>query len=303
MKAFRIFAVFAGLLLIFGYAWTTRDPCWNYRGVLQYARSSDSTVVSLKLVDKITEAAIELAVPRAFVRTLGNMSSGSQCAIHLQMFWPSMTSSGHVDEREARILAGKVGDRQLWKSLTIDVWISRDRRIESAVPAGYCYRRARRVELADRPFGLRGFDDGTLWPGYRDKDGTVRSGREYATYPLNKANEFFYIDRNIDDMIWIRCGQGAARCNLHDRFNGFATKTFFNADDLENWRNYRDTVRSWLKQHLVGVWPAEKAIESGLHVNPPSAYVACMREMEEIAGPRTQHRMSISGGRELRISR
>src|SRR6476646_9442930 len=98
-------------------------------------------------------------------------------------------------------------------------------------------------------------------------------------YPLGIANLFYAVDEPaVEDVVRIRCSKGAPRCRLESHFHGFRTTTWFNGEDLENWRQYRDVVRDVLERRLIPSVPPQEWPEPGLSINPSPTRVACMRD-------------------------
>jgi|1185.fasta_scaffold88616_2 hypothetical protein len=255
------------------------DPCADYRRLLSYSRTADPTPVTLILDEEKTGAEIELQLPRSFTAIRGNLSDGRQCKISLELMWPELAPGGAVPDGRRRVRDRLLGDFPAWRALTIDVSIERKPALPWAVPGVYCRARERLTEMADRPFGLRAFDDRIRWPSHRQLDGSYRSMQELVGYPLNSANVFYAIDEaKVEDMVRIRCSKGAPRCGLESQFRDFRTTTLFNGEDLENWRRYRDAVRDFLEQHLIRSVPAQQFPEPGLSINPSPTRVACMRD-------------------------
>jgi len=218
-------------------------------------------------------------LPRSFTAIRGNLSDGRQCKISLELMWPELAPGGAVPDGRRRVRDRLLGDFPAWRALTIDVSIERKPALPWAVPGVYCRARERLTEMADRPFGLRAFDDRIRWPSHRQLDGSYRSMQELVGYPLNSANVFYAIDEaKVEDMVRIRCSKGAPRCGLESQFRDFRTTTLFNGEDLENWRRYRDAVRDFLEQHLIRSVPAQQFPEPGLSINPSPTRVACMRD-------------------------
>jgi hypothetical protein len=272
------------------------DPCANYRAALAYSRSSNADPVTLTMTEPKTGAEVEFTVARNFTAIHGNLSSGPQCRIGFELMWPQMTAGGLVPDNDKRVRDRMIGDTPAWRLLTIDVMVDRASWASWMVPAGYCGQRLRQSELAERPFGLRAFDDGRRWPKIRQADGSYRDMQELVSYPHAVANEFYYVDNDdTDRVVRISCSKGAPRCQLHGHFAGFNTVTFFNAEDLQNWRDYRDGVRSFLTSHLVRSVPAKTPPDPGLHSNPAPELVACMRDMAAKGriDPATMNRMGM----------
>ena len=284
----RIATLLAALaLLALGIAPAASDPCYNYARDLMYAPGRDTEVVTLILDEEKTRAEIELRIPRNFTASLGNHTSGRQCAISLELMWPSMAPAGLVPESQKRIRDRAIGDFAGWRSLTVQVNIRRSPTASWLVPAHYCTRRARFAELPDKPFKLRALDDGRKWPRHIQRDYAYRNMQELTSYPLNAANMFYFVDGDTEQMVRISCTKGAPRCQLHDSINGLETIIFLEADDLANWRTYRDEIRNFLAAHVVRHVPPASAPDPGKR---PPAVAECMREMEAIAGPKTQLR-------------
>jgi hypothetical protein len=257
------------------------DPCANYHTALAYSRTADATPVTLSMIADKTGAEIEFRVPKNYTGNHGNLTSGRQCMIALEMSWPQMSAGGLLSDNERRVRDRMIGDVPAWRTLTIDVSIDHAPWEPWMTAAGYCGDRQRRAERDERPFGLRAFDDGIRWPSHRQADGSYRTMQELVSAPLREANRFYYVDDpDTEQMVDIHCSKGAPRCRLHGHFQGFRTTTFFNAEDLENWRNYRDAVRDFLNKHLVRSKPAQAMLDPGRHINPPSELVACMKDMQ-----------------------
>jgi hypothetical protein len=271
--------VLAGLLLSSAGVLAADDPCADYRRVLSYSRTADPTPVTLILSDEKTKAEIELRLPRSYTAIRGNLEDGRQCQISLELTWPDLVPGGIVPDDRKRARDRVIGDFPTWRALTIDARIERAPALPWAVPGGYCDARERLAELEGRPFGLRAFDDQFPWPSHRQLDGSYRSMRELVRYPHNVANLFYAIDEPTgENMVRIHCSKGAPRCQLGSQFHGLRTTTFFNGEDLENWRLYRDAVRTFLERHLIRGIPPREMPEPGLHINPSPTRVACMRD-------------------------
>jgi hypothetical protein len=278
-----------------GVAWAQMDPCANYRSVLAYSRTADSSPVNLVLTEAKTGAEIELRVALNYTAIQGNLTDGAQCKIALELMWPQMTAGGLTDEQGRRVKDRMIGDMPAWRALTIDVGIEHKAWARWMIPGGYCRTRMKRTELTDRPFGLRAFDDGIAWPRHRQRDGSYRSVQELLPYPLNAANQFFFIDGDGDEMVRISCSKGAPRCQMHDHIGTLQTTILFNADDLANWRNYRDAVRQFLTAHSVRA-KAGTLLETGRHIDPAAEYMACMQSMTDVIGADTLRGMGLGKG-------
>ena len=98
-------------------------------------------------------------------------------------------------------------------------------------------------------------------------------------YPLGIANLFYAVDEpTAENMVRIHCSKGAPRCRIESHFHGFRTTTWFNGEDLEDWRQYRDVVRDFLERRLIRNVPPQEVPEPGLSINPSPTRVACMRD-------------------------
>jgi len=119
---------------------------------------------------------------------------------------------------------------------------------------------------------------------------------ELAGYPLNIANRYYAVEEPaVEGMVRIHCSKGAPRCRLESHFHGFRTTTLFNAEELENWRQYRDVVRVFLERHLVRNVPPQELPEPGLSINPSPTRAACMRDQaaQGRVGPEILRRMGL----------
>jgi hypothetical protein len=264
------------------------DVCSNYARDLQYTRSSDPTPVELTIADDDHGAELSLRIPKTFVANVGNLTSGRQCQIALEVFWPDLSPAGPTEFSKRYTRDRPVGNMVDWRSLTIDVWLSPHIRPPWLVPALYCHEKSQNIEAADRPYGLRGFDDGIRWPRRRQADGSYRDLRDLTAYPLNQMNKFFFVDGPVQQMTRIDCTKGAARCTMEDTILGFEAKTFFNQDDLAHWRDYQTVVREFIASHTANAASARTSPDPGVYAKPAAAFIACMREMLEIAGPQSQ---------------
>jgi hypothetical protein len=270
-----------------------QDPCANYYRALAYSRTSDAAIATLTLREPKTGAEIEMKLPRNFTSVYGNLSDGPQCKLAFELMWPQMTAGGLVQDHQKRVRDRMMGDAPAWRSLKIDVSVERSPWAHWFVPSAYCHQRRSGTELADRPYGLRAFDDGRAWSRYRQSDGSYRNVKELLPYPLNAANEFYLLAEDPNEMIRISCSKGAPRCRLHDHFAGFQTTTFFSAEEIANWKTYRDTVRQFLAAHTVRVVPPKTPVETGSHSSGQTPFGLCMRELEPIVGANTLRRMGL----------
>lgn len=280
---------FAALLVVCGFsiAWLfdNLDPCTNYRGALQYTRSPDETPVDLAIRDPQTSAALTLRIPKTFVSNVGNLSSGNQCRIGLETFWPSMSPAGPVDFSKRQVRDRETGDAVKWRPLTVMIGIEPKSHASWFVPGGYCHECTRNTEFAERPFGLRSFDDNRPWPRLRQSNGSYRNLQELTAPPLNRMNRFYFVDGPADQLASIDCTKGAVRCTLETGIHGFRATVMFNQDDLAHWRDYQMAARDLIERHTLRLVPAQKSLEAGVAFNPPAALLACAREISEIAGP------------------
>jgi hypothetical protein len=281
-------------------AWADDGPCASYAYALAYSRTRDASLATLTLTEPKTGAEIEMRLPRNFTANRGNLTDGEQCQIAVELTWPGMTAGGLLEERDRLVRDRVMGDVLVWRNLTIDAQVNRSPWARWFTPSAYCRLRMKRPELGDRPFGLRAFDDGTPWPRHRQSDGSYRGMRELLPYPLNSANKFYFIDDDGEQMIRISCSKGAPRCQLHDHFAGFQTTTFLNADDISNWRLYRDGVRRFLNEHTVRRKPATLEVDPGRFGNPDPAFVACMWDMQASIGADMLRRMGLRPANEPR---
>jgi len=80
---------------------------------------------------------------------------------------------------------------------------------------------------------------------------------------------------------------------MRGSFAGFLTTTFFNAEDIANWKTYRDTVRRFLAAHTVRLTPPETLVETGFHTDRKAPFGACMRELGAIVGADTLRQMGL----------
>jgi hypothetical protein len=281
----RMFGRYATLAIVLASAFAlparaADDPCADYRRTLAYSRTANPDPVTLTMTEPQTGTEVEFRIARNFTALQGNLSDGAQCGIGFELMWPQMRAGGLVPDKDKQVRDRMIGDMPAWRLLTIDVRVERSPWASWMVPAGYCGESVRRAELADRPFGLRAFDDEIRWPRQRQADGSYRDMQELMSYPLTVANQFYYVDDdNTGRMTRISCSKGAPRCQLHGHFAGFQTVTFFNGEDIANWRDYRDAVQTFLAAHLIRSGPANIPLDPGLHGNPPPALVACMRGM------------------------
>lgn len=269
------------------------DPCANYGRALAYSRTADASIATLVLLEPKTGAEIEIELPRNFVGIYGNLTDGPQCQLAFELMWPQMTAGGLAQDDQKRVRDRMMGDAPAWRTLTIDVIVKREPWANWFVPSEYCYRRRNSRELTDRPYELRALDDGFPWGSHRQSDGSYRTMKELLPYPLNEANHFYLLAENTSEMISISCSKGAPRCELHDNFAGFGTITFFNADDIANWRTYRDTVRQFLAAHTVRRTPPKTPVETGVHSDRNAPFGVCMRELGPIVGPDTLQQMGV----------
>jgi hypothetical protein len=269
------------------------DPCVNYGRALAYSRTSDAAIATLALREPKTGAEIEIKLPRNFTGVYGNLTDGPQCQLAFELMWPQMTAGGLAQDDQKRVRDRTMGDAPVWRSLTIDVNVERRPWAHWFVPNAYCYERERGTELTDRPFGLRAFDDGHTWGAHRQSDGSYRNMKELLPYPLNEANQFYLLAEDASEMIRISCSKGAPRCELHDHFEGFLTTTFFNAEEIANWKTYRDAVRQFLAAHTVRITPPKTPVETGFHSDRQAPFGVCMRELKPIVGADTLRRMGL----------
>jgi hypothetical protein len=225
MKRVVPLAAVSLLVLVWRPAQPQTDPCHDYGRALAYARSADPEPVHLTLEAERTGAAIELRIPRNYTAIWGNQTSGLQCRIALELMWPELTPGGIVPDSQKRVRDRMMGDTQVWRALTLDIEVERKAWAAWMTPTAYCAARRRRAELPERPFGLRAFDDGRAWPRHRQRDGSYRSVRELLPYPLDRANGFYFVDGDAQDMISISCSKGAPRCQLHDHVGELRTIT------------------------------------------------------------------------------
>lgn len=296
MKAPMKNFVAAALLML----WTTRplladqeDPCANYGRVLAYSRTSDAATATLILHEPKTGAEIQMKVPRNFVAIYGNLTDGPQCQLAFELMWPQMTAGGLEKEDQKRTRDRMMGDFPVVRSLTIDVVVQRKPSAHWFVPNEYCFRRGNSRELKDRPYELRALDDGFGWGSHRQSDGSYRNMKELLPYPLNEANHFYFLSEDTSQMISIWCSKGAPRCQLQDNFAGFLTTTFFNAEDLADWKRYRDAVRQFLTAQTVRLTPPKAPIETGFHSDRKAPFAVCMRELGAIVGADTLREMGV----------
>jgi hypothetical protein len=289
----RLFPATLLVFLPFGSLLAEQDPCANYRRDLAYSRTSAASIATLTLHEPKTGAEIEMKLSRNFTAIYGNLTDGPQCRLAFELMWPQLTAGGLTQDDHKRVQDRTIGDAPAMRALTIDVNVERSPWAHWFVPSAYCNDRRRGTEIADRPFGLHALDDGRAWPQRRQQDGSYRSLQELLPYPLNTANRFYLIAEDANEMIRISCSKGAPRCQLHDHFAGFQTTTFFNADDIENWKTYRDTVRRFLATHTVRVAPPHSPVETGLHASGQTPFGACMRELKSVVGADTLRRMGL----------
>jgi hypothetical protein len=269
------------------------DPCANYHRALAYSRTSDAAIATLALREPKTGAEIEMKLPRNFTGVYGNLTDGPQCKLAFELMWPQMTAGGLAQDDQKLVRDRMMGDAPVWRTLTIDVTVERRPWAHWFVPSAYCHQRRRGTELTDRPYGLRALDDGRAWGQHRQSDGSYRNLKELLPYPLNAANQFYLLAEDANEMIRISCSKGAPRCQLHDHFASFQTTTFFNAEEIANWKTYRDTVRQFLTTHTVRITPPKTSVETGLHSSGQTPFGACMRELEPIVGADTLRQMGL----------
>jgi len=279
--------------------WTTRplvaqdDPYANYGRALAYSQTADAEIATLILREPKTGAEIEIKVPRNFVAIYGNLTDGPQCKLAFELMWPQMTAGGLAKDVQKWVRDRMMGDVQVSRSLTIDVMVEREPWAHWFFPSEYCYRRGKSRELGDHPYELRALDDGHPWPARRQSNGSYRNMKELLPYPLNEANHFYFLGEETSQMVSISCSKGALRCQLHDNFRGFLTTTFFNAEDIANWKTYRDTVRKFLGAHTVRFTPPETPVETGFHSGRKAPFGVCMRELGTIVGADTLRQMGV----------
>ena len=115
--------------------------------------------------------------------------------------------------------------------------------------------------------------------------------KELLPYPLNEANLFYFLSENSSETVSIFCSKGAPRCELHGNFAGFRTTTVFNAEDIANWRTYRDAVRQFLAEHTVRLIPPNTPLETGFHTDRKAPFGVCMRELGTIVRVNTLREM------------
>jgi hypothetical protein len=260
---------------------------------LAYSRTADAEIATLILREPKTGAEIEIKVPRNFVGIYGNLTDGSQCKLAFELMWPQMTAGGLAKDDQKWARDRMMGDVQVPRSLTIDVEVERKPWAHWSFPSDYCYRRRKSRELEDHPYELRALDDSRPWPAHRQSNGSYRNMKELLPYPLNEANHFYFLVEEQNQMVSIFCSKGARRCQLHDNFRGFLTTTFFNAEDIANWKTYRDAARKFLASHTVRFTQPETPVETGFHSDRNTPFGVCMRELGTIVGADTLRQMGL----------
>jgi hypothetical protein len=269
------------------------DPCANYSRVLAYSRTSDAAMATLILHEPKTGAEIEMKVPRNFVGIYGNLTDGPQCQLAFELMWPQMTAGGLANNDQKWARDRMMGDAPVSRPLTIDVMVERQAWAHWFFPSEYCHQRVNSRELGDRPYELRALDDGFPWASRRQSDGSYRNMKELVPYPLNEANHFYFLSEDRSEMVSISCYKGVLRCEMRGGFAGFLTTTFFNAEDIANWRTYRDTVRQFLAAHTVRLIPPKTPVATGFHTDRKAPFGVCMRELGTFVGADTLRQMGV----------
>jgi hypothetical protein len=139
-------------------------------------------------------------------------------------------------------------------------------------------------ELEQRPFGLRAFDNAERWPAHAQADGTYRNMQELASFPLNEADVFYFVDGSVGDMVRISCSRGAVRCEMNTALGGFDGTIFFNQQDLKDWNEIRSNVAHPIERYTIASNSSASGPRANYLFNPDPQRVACMREMLPISG-------------------
>jgi hypothetical protein len=264
------------------------DPCENYVSALAYTRSSDLEPVELTIIDERTSAKLTIKVPKTFVANSGNLTSGRQCQIALEVFWPDLSPAGPSDFKARHVRDRLIGNMLMPRPLTILVQIERREMAKWYATSGYCGERMKWKELEPRPFGLRALDDGSHWPKHIQADGTYRNMKDFASFPLDEADVFYFVDGAVSDMVRISCSRGAPRCQMETALGGFSSVIFFNQEDLPIWRELRSKVTELVDGYTISKLGSEDGPHANSFYNPDPRRIDCMREMLKISGKEGQ---------------